>query len=132
MDPRILKAHGAARLEALLRDVAYALRQMRRAPGIALLAIVCLGLGIGVNTAIFGVVNAVLLRPMAVVAPDRLVLITRGQGEAFSYADYVTFRDDSRSLAGVAATVPMESDLHVDGDADLAVAEVVSGNYGHV
>ena len=132
MDPPILKAHSAARLEALLRDVAYALRQMRRAPGVALLAIVCLGLGIGVNTAIFGVVNAVLLRPMAVVDPERLVLITRGQGEAFSYADYVTFRDDSRTLAGVAATLPMESDLHVDGDADLAVAEVVSGNYGHV
>jgi predicted permease len=129
---RILKVHGAARLEALLRDVAYALRQMRRAPGVALLAIVCLGLGIGVNTAIFGVVNGVLLRPMAVVDPERLVLITRGQGEAFSYADYVAFRDDSRSLAGVAATMPMESDLHVDGDADLAVAEVVSGNYGHV
>src|SRR5688572_2826446 len=84
MHPRLLKAHSAARLEALMRDVAYALRQMRRAPGVALLAIVCLAVGIGVNTAIFGVVNAMLLRPMAVVDPERLVLITRGQGEAFS------------------------------------------------
>ena len=121
-----------APLEAIRHDVGYALRQMRRTPGVTLLAIGCLGLGIGVNTAIFGVINAVLLRPMAVADPDRVVLIGRGQGEAFSYADYVAFRDGSRSLAGVAATVPMESELHVDGDADIAVAEVVSGNYGQV
>lgn len=125
-------ARGTARLEALLRDVAYALRQARRSPGVALLAVLCLGLGIGVNTAVFGIVNAVLLRPMAVVDADRMVLITRGQGEALAYSDYRAFRDHARVLTGVAATVPMESDLDVDGDSDIAVAEVVSANYGQV
>lgn len=125
-------ARGTAPLESLFRDVAYALRQMRRSPGFALLAVLCLGLGIGVNTAIFGVIDAVLFRPMAVVDPDRLLLIARSHGDAFAYAGYRAFRDRSRLLAGVAATVPMESDLEVDRDSDIAVAEVVSGNYGAI
>jgi predicted permease len=125
-------ARGTALVESVLRDTAYALRQMRRSPGFSLLAIVCLGLGIGVNTAIFGVVNAMLLRPMPVDDPNRLVLIARGPGEAVAYSTYRAFRDRSQLLSGVVATVPMESDLDVDGDSDIAVAEVASTNYGDV
>ena len=62
-------------------------RQLRRSPGFALLAVLCLGLGIGVNTSIFGVLNAVLLRPMPVADPDRLIRVSRGQTAAFSYPD---------------------------------------------
>jgi putative ABC transport system permease protein len=123
---------GTARIESLLRDVAYVARQMRRAPSFALLAMGCLGLGIGVNTATFGVVNAVLLRPMPVAEPQRLVFIGRGQGDGFTYATYRALNDRSRVLAGVAATAPMESDLEVDGESEIAVAEVVSANYAGV
>jgi predicted permease len=123
---------GGARLESLGRDAAHALRQMRRSPAFALLAVMCLGVGIGVNTAIFGVINAVLFRPMAVVDADRLLLIARSHGDAFAYSDYRTYRDRSQTFAGVAATVPMESDLEVDRDSDIAVAEVVSADYGPV
>lgn len=125
-------ARGTVAVEALARDIGFAFLQMRRSPGVSLLAIVCLGLGIGVTTAVFGIVNAVLLRPMAVLAPERLVSIQRSQGEPFSYSDYEAFRGGSQALTGVAATVPMESELVVGGDADIAVAEVVSGSYGNV
>ncbi|MDP2321093.1 MAG: ABC transporter permease [Acidobacteriota bacterium] len=125
-------SRGTSRLEAIGRDISYALRQMRRSPGFTLLAVLCLGVGIGVTTAIFGVLNAVFLRPMAVIEPQRLVLIDRAQGEPFAFADYLTLRERSRQLEGITATVPMESDLEVDHKSEIAVAEVVSANYGSV
>jgi len=125
-------ARGTALVESVLRDLRYAMRQGRKSPGFTLLAMLCLGLGIGVNTAIFGVLNAVMLRPMPVTDPERLLLVMRGHGEAFSYPHYLALRDRSRLLSGLTATVPMESDLDVDGDSDIAVAEVVSANYAEV
>ncbi|MFA5910563.1 MAG: ABC transporter permease [Vicinamibacterales bacterium] len=123
---------GTAFIEAIVCDVRYAIRQGRKSPGVTALAILCLGLGIGVNTAIFGVLNAVLLRPMPVTEPDRLLRVERGQGGAFSYRAYQAYRDRAQTLSGIAASVPMESDLDVDGDSDIAVAEVVSANYGDI
>jgi predicted permease len=113
----------------LARDVRHAVRQVRRSPAFALLAMLCLGLGIGVNTAIFGVINAVLLRPMPVTEPAQLVLVSRGETAPFSYPDYREVQKRTHVLSGLTATVPMESDLDVDGESAFVVAEAVSPNY---
>jgi predicted permease len=94
--------------------------------------VLCLGLGIGVNTAIFGMLNAILFRPMPVTDPERLVGITRGAIATFSYPAYRDFQAKNRTLSGLTTSFPMESDLDVDGDSEFVTAEVVSANYGDV
>jgi predicted permease len=94
--------------------------------------VLCLGLAIGVNTSIFGILNSVLFRPMPVQQPDRLVVISRGDVSTFSYPAYRDLRERSRTLSGLAASVPSESDLDVDGDSTFVAAETVSGNYSTV
>ncbi len=133
---QIKEAHrdvrGIGVLSHLGRDLRQSFRQFRRSPGFTVLAVSCLGLAIGVNTSIFGVLNSVLLRPMPVAQPDRLIVVSRGDEAGFSYAVYRDFRDRSRTLSGLTVSFPMESDLDIDGDGTFVAAEVVSGDYGKV
>src|ERR687898_661035 len=69
------ETRGVMRFEELVRDVSYGTRTLIKNPGFALLAILTLGLGIGANTAIFSVMNGVLLKPLPYANGDRLVLI---------------------------------------------------------
>jgi predicted permease len=125
-------ARGVSLLAHLGRDLRHALRQVRRAPAFAAFAVMCLGLGIGVNTSIFGVLNAVMFRPMAVQDPERLVVISRGQEASFSFPAYRAFVERSRTLMGLTASFPSESDLEIDGESQFVAAEAVSGNYAVV
>jgi putative ABC transport system permease protein len=98
-------------MDTLLRDLRFALRQLRRNPGFSIIAVAALGLGIGANTAIFSVVNAVLLRPLPYRAPDRLVQIWERNEKLdvgmpllpTSAANFVDWRAQSTSFEGLGA-----------------------------
>jgi putative ABC transport system permease protein len=105
-------------IETLLRDLRYALGGLRRRPGFAAIAILTLGLGIGATSAIFSVVNGVLLRPLPYQRPDRLAMIyghwvLKNQAE-LSVPEYWDMREQARSFARLGA--------FVDGTANLTGA----------
>lgn len=119
-------------IDDVLQDVRYGWRGLRRNPGVTLVAVLTLALGIGANTAIFAMVNALLLRPMPVVEPDRLIRISRGQEAGLSLPVYSEISSGTQALRAIAATLSMESDLDVDGDSHFAAAEFVTANYADV
>ena len=89
-----------------MSEIRYALRRLSKSPGFTLVAILVLGLGIGANTAIFSVVNAVLLRPLPYPEPDRLILV-REKTDTFpsgsvSYPNYLDWRAGQRSFTDLA------------------------------
>ena len=125
-------ARGVPLLDDLGNDRRYAVRQVKRSPGFAVLAILCLGLGIGANTSIFSALNSVLFRPFPGTDPERLLMLSRGDVPLFSYPDFQDLQARGRLLSGLTASFPMESDLEVDGVSEFVAAEVVSANYGAV
>jgi predicted permease len=80
-------------MSTLLQDVSYAVRQLRNAPGFALLAVLTLALGIGANTAMFTVTESVLLHPLPYQHSDRMVYIGPPDGDGFQATSWVTYRD---------------------------------------
>jgi len=92
-------------MRTLIYDLRHGLRQLRKAPGMALLAIVTLALGIGANAAIFTVIESVLLRPLPYAHSERLIYVGRGNDPSFSATSWLNYRDihdQSRLLADVA------------------------------
>ena len=100
---------GLPLVETVLRDFAYAMRQVRRSPGFAAAVVLTLALGIGANTAIFTLVHQLILELLPVKHPEELVLLTsRGQhygsstgSNAISYPLYQDFRDKNQVLSGM-------------------------------
>src|SRR4051812_24892606 len=93
----------------MYNDIRYAFRQLRKSPGFTLIAVLTLALGIGANSAIFSVVDTVLLRPLAFTNPDELVMIwgnarTEPNGRyTDSFPDFYDYREQSQSFSALAA-----------------------------
>src|SRR5262249_40229921 len=104
-DRRSLQTFPA--IDSVRADLIYAVRMLRKNPGFAAAAVVTLALGIGANTAIFRVCNAVLLTPLPYAEPSRIVTLWERQGDgtvgSVASANFVDWRDTSRSLSGIAA-----------------------------
>jgi predicted permease len=100
---------SSSSLEAILRDIRFGARQLRRSPGFFTAAVLTLALGIGANTAMFGVVHGVLLKPLPYPEPERLVSIwssAPGVGwdrVVLAPAQYFTYREEGRSFEDLAA-----------------------------
>jgi predicted permease len=118
-------------LEDLGKDLRYALRVLWRSPAFFAVAVLSLALGIGANSAIFSLINAVMLRPLPVRAPGRLVRIARltpaGNPGAVSYPLFEYFRDNLTSASGAFAEMSSSPGIVVDGVEDQVTAEWVSG-----
>src|SRR5436305_5344730 len=121
----------------LLADLRFALRTLRRSPLFATIAILSVALGIGANTAIFTLLDQVLLRKLPVADPDRLVMLyQRGahngnnMGDRMhSYPIYKDFQQKAAPLAEVLCRRLIPSSVSVDNHTERVDAEMVSGNY---
>ena len=123
-------------LADLASDLRYAIRTLRRAPAFAAVAILSLALGIGANTAIFTIVNAVMLRPLPVADPQQLVQFARMRGDgrlgAMSYPLFSHFRDNVQSISGAFAQWSSEQAVSIDGEDELLTTAAVTGDYFRV
>ena len=121
-------------LSQLARDVRYALRQIRRAPGFSAIVILTLALGIGANAAIFSVVNGLLLRPLPYADPDRLVEINHyypsldNLEASISAAGYRDYREKLKDLESVAVQAGWGVNLTGDGEPERLTGAQVSPN----
>src|SRR5205085_1585789 len=119
-------------VETILQDARYGLRMLSKSPGLAAVAILTLALGIGANTAIFSIVNGVLLRPLPFPAPDRLAMLWERQADGnisnTSYATFVDWKRESRSFAGMAAISSWQPTLVKEPGAQVLTGFRVSAN----
>jgi predicted permease len=121
-------------VDTIAQDVRYGFRGVRRTPGFALVVVAIMALGIGANSAIFSVVNGVVIRPLPYRDGDNLVLLRQGQGDllandiGFSYKDILDFRT-ARSLEDVVEFHDMWFILLGRGEPERVATGVVSANY---
>jgi putative ABC transport system permease protein len=119
-----------------LQDVRYAARMLRRQPGFTIVAVLTLALGIGATTAVFTVVNGVLLRPLPYHDPDRLVVLLYGRpgrlSPWFSPPNYRDFVDQAATFQDAAAFTPTTANLTGIGEPERVDGASVSWNYFNV
>ncbi len=122
-------------MEAILRDISYSLRRLRKAPVFTAIVIVTLALGIGANTAIFTVVNTVLLRPLPYRAPEQLVTIEHyypdlnGMEAPVSARGFRDYRDKTHSFAAVGVEAAFGANLTGSGTPERVPGVRVSGDW---
>ena len=142
-------------METLFNDIRYAIRSLLKRPGFTMVAVITLALGIGANTALFSVLDTVLLKKLPVTDPDRLVLFnsvsnaqfTPGSHtgtnrrdpqtglttrSSFPYQTFVRLREQRGECSDIGAFGFLALNVNADGLADVAMAQAVSGNYYQV
>jgi predicted permease len=124
---------GIPALEVLFRDLRFALRMLRKNPGFSGIAILTLALGIGANTALFSVVNGVLLNALPYLQPDRLVALYANTPEmnkySISYPNFLDWQRDNRSFSALAAFRPDDFNLTGMSDAERLKGNMVSAGF---
>src|SRR5258705_10862544 len=123
-------------METLFRDIRYGIRSLLKRPGFTAVALIALALGIGANTAIFSLVNAVLLRPLPFAEQDRLVWIwgnmrNGGNRGSVSPLDFLDYRKENKTFEQFAASfwVPLPLNLTRNGEPERLTAPGVTRNY---
>lgn len=122
-------------MESFRKDILYALRGLRKRPGFTIVALLTLALGIGANTSIFSVVNAVLLRPLKFKDPDRLAIVWEDATFAGfplntpAPANFIDWKTQNRSFEDMAAVANSSFNLTGDGEPERVAAHSVTANF---
>lgn len=123
-------------MESIFKDIRYGFRSLLKRPGFTAIALIALALGIGANTAIFSIVNAILIRPLPYPDPDQLVWvwanIRNGTNTAsVSPADFLDYRSQNKTFEQFAASgvQALPVNLTGGGDPERLMASIVTGNY---
>ena len=120
----------------LIQDLRYGLRMLARNPGFTAVAVIALALGIGANTAIFSVVNGVLLEPLPYHDPERLVRLSETSPDfstmSVAYPNYLDWKDQGRSFDGLASVRWEDYDLTASGQPEHLNGKMVSANFFRV
>ncbi len=120
--------------EAVFKDLRYAVSAVRRSPGFFGVAVLSLGLGVGVNAAMFSLVDALLFRPLPVTSPESLVdlFTTGGDGDEYatsSYADYLDLKAQNSVFSDMTGYSPMMAPLSLGDRSRIALGQVVTANH---
>ncbi|MFZ0311291.1 MAG: ABC transporter permease [Candidatus Korobacteraceae bacterium] len=120
-------------MRTLLQDLQYAVRQMRKSPGFAIIAILTLALGIGANTTIFSVVNGVLINPLPYPAANRLVILFHNKPNftkgSISYLNFLDWQRDNRSFDAMVAYRWGNATLTGSGEPENLTGQMVSSGF---
>ena len=120
-------------MSTLLQDLRFGWRMVRRRPLLTGVAILSLVVGMSAVTIVFSLLNAVLLRPLAVTDPDRLAVVleqrTDGMNHNFSYRDFIDFRGTQQGFVDLAAYYRVQVTLGHQSGAEVIPGELVSGSY---
>jgi predicted permease len=129
------EARGVGFVEHIRQDVRYAMRMFGRTPGFTVVVVMTLALGIGANSAVFSLINAVLLKMLPVKDPEQLVKFSKiqpvyGQNDGFSYPEVERFQRETQTFSGLFAFANLGGvNVEVKGHGEIANGQVVSGNY---
>src|SRR5436190_19068386 len=118
----------------MIQDIRYGIRMLTKNPGVTLVAVITLALGIGANAAIFSGVSAFLMRPLPVPAADKLIrpqefAEDRGLADELSYPDFLDYRNQSTSFTGLSAEDMVQAAIDAENQNDVMWGQVVSANY---
>ncbi len=117
-------------MPTLPQDLRYAIRQLRKSPGFAITAILTLALGVGANVVVFGVINALILKPLSVPQPQTLFYVRPASvGGGQSYPDYLDYRNRNSTFSGMAAITSEVAAFSAGGPATKNYGYEVSGDY---
>jgi predicted permease len=125
----VRSSFGLRWFDEFRQDLRYASRTLRRSPGFTLVAVLSLALGIGANTAVFSILNSMILRPLPVEAPERLVFLMGGRGATSSFPNYLDLRDRNSTLSGLAAYRVSPVGIDTDAGPRRLWGYLVTGNY---